>query len=84
MFYIHDLFLNWNPAGRIHQRSTDQYCDILLAQWRNEINATIPSSYDCEGCRLGGMKLQLEAPNKGLDVKFEMRRMSMHGVKTPH
>lgn len=41
--------------------STGEYCDLILAEWRQESNDT-DTDHDCDDCTLGPMKLQLESP----------------------
>ncbi|PYI25219.1 hypothetical protein BP00DRAFT_469767 [Aspergillus indologenus CBS 114.80] len=41
--------------------STGTFCDLFLAEWRNETNIT-DTAHDCDDCTLGPMKLQLESP----------------------
>lgn len=54
-----DNLLNTYDVSCYKDASSGTYCDLILAEWRNETNST--DNHDCEDCTLGPFKLQLES-----------------------
>lgn len=58
--FMVDNLLNTYDVSCYKDASSGTYCDLILAEWRNETNTT-DTAHDCDDCTLGPFKLQLES-----------------------
>lgn len=58
--FMVDNLLNTYDVSCHKDASSGTYCDLILAEWRNETNTT-DTAHDCGDCTLGPFKLQLES-----------------------
>lgn len=58
--YIVDRYLYFYDVSCYKDKSSGEFCDAVVAGWRNETGGT--AAHSCEDCWLGPMSVQLTSP----------------------
>ena len=58
--YIAERYLYFYDVSCYRDKSSAQFCDAVVAGWRNETGGS--AAHSCEDCWLGPMSVQLSSP----------------------